>query len=290
MKAVYTLSDLQHPERDPDNIFLRSHKPAKLAVIGAPVSHSQSPQLHQPVLDQLKINASYIRVHLSEEHFTEGVNLLKELGFIGCNVTVPHKERALQWATLPSPLSKKVGVANTLLFRNSSCHTTDPIGLQRAIQNELKVHLEQGHFLILGAAGGAGKAVAQHLAPLVKTLALHNRTSSKLTPLRSSLEAQNHLNITYHGNENFPPTEPITCIINATSLGLSPSDASPLPKDSIFAHHAIYDMTYGCQNALSLAATSAQAQYADGRSMLKYQGAESFKIWFPNETESDSYY
>ena len=74
MKEVYTLADLQRP----DSIFLRVDKPARLAVIGDPVTHSKSPQLHQPALDSLGLNCTYIRVHLSAGEFEEGVSLMRD--------------------------------------------------------------------------------------------------------------------------------------------------------------------------------------------------------------------
>ncbi len=282
MKDVYTLSDL----RQPHPIFLQEDKPARLAVIGDPVAHSKSPQLHQPALDALGLNCTYVRIHLTAEEFTEGVGLMQELGFIGCNCTVPHKERALEWAKKPDSFASQLGVANTILFPSNECYTTDPIGCQNAVKEELGRDFADSRILILGAAGGAGSAVAQYITRHdYRHLSLYNRTTSKLETLKSKISTAGYWNsdkISLCGAGTFPNPDEIDLIINATSLGLKPEQGSPIPAEFLSPSHAVYDMTYGCQNQLAIDCQKAGAQYADGLSMLTHQGAAAFKLWFPD--------
>ncbi len=285
MKAVYTLQDLKHASTDPDNIFYREDKPARLAVLGDPIAHSKSPELHQPALDALALNCSYIRVHLTPEEFNEGVSLLQELGFIGCNCTVPHKERALAWTDQPSKFAQQLGVANTIHFADQTCYTTDPAGLESAVNEDLGLDFAGKNVLILGAGGGAGSAVAQHLLrkPL-NHLFLYNRTPEKLDDLYQHIINLGDVDLTklsLYGNDEYPNTQDIDLIINATSLGLREDQPSPFPESLLLSHHHVYDMTYGCKNALAQACEAKGAQYADGLSMLRHQGAEAFKLWFP---------
>lgn len=289
MKAFYTLDDLRNPSEDADNIFLRDEQPARLAVIGDPIAHSKSPQLHQPALDHLGINATYIRVHLTADEFDEGVSLMQELGFIGCNVTVPHKERALAWAETPDSFSSQVGVANTILFAVGTCYTTDPIGLESALVEDFDYRLQGASLMVLGAGGGAGSAVAQYMVSQDPFhLYLYNRSPERLDATSGKIIescAIDQTKVSYFTQTDFPHTGDIDLIINATSLGLKESDPCPIPSELIQAHHKVYDMTYGCENALSQACKAIGAQYTDGLSMLRHQGAEAFKLWFPIETD-----
>jgi len=285
MKDVYTLADLRDAKNDPDDLFYREVKPARLAVLGDPVAHSKSPQLHQPALDALGINAQYIRVHLTAEEFNEGVNLMQALGFIGCNCTVPHKERALAWAKHPDRFAAQLGVANTLLFGEGRSYTTDPVGCESAVREELGLEFQGKNILILGAGGGAGSAVAQYLLRQpVNHVFLYNRTPEKLDDLYQKVINLGDVDLTklsLYGNGEYPSAQDLDLIINATSLGLKEEDASPIPESFLQAGHHVYDMTYGCENALAKGCKKVGAKYADGLSMLRHQGAEAFKLWFP---------
>ncbi len=287
MKAVYTLSDLQQP----DPIFLREDKPARLAVIGDPIAHSKSPELHQPALDVLGLNCTYVRVHLTAEEFDEGVNLMKELGFIGCNVTVPHKERALQWAKYPNAFARSVGVANTLIFKDDSCYSTDPVGLENALKQIFHLDLQKTRVAVFGAGGGAGSAVSLHLSQQnVKNLMMCNRSEEKLTKaVFPILDAGDYskTRLSWFFGGSVPAPDEIDLLINATSLGLSPEQPSPIPADLLRPHHLVYDMTYGCENALAKACKEAGAVYTDGLSMLRHQGAAAFLLWFPGTEPLD---
>lgn len=288
MKDVYTIEDL----RNPGKALAALEKPARLAVIGDPVAHSKSPQLHQPALDTLyeqtgdpTYMCSYIRVHLSGEEFSEGVSLMQKLGFIGCNVTVPHKERALAWAENPDAFALQVGVANTLIFSEKACYTTDPVGLEKALEETLSYRYEGGRVFLTGAGGGAGSAVAQYMVTRGLDHAfLYNRTEEKLDEVYEKIISATVIDqtkISRYGADSYPASDEVELFINATSLGLRETDPSPLPEELLRPGHLVYDMTYGCENALSKACKKVGAHYADGLSMLRHQGAEAFILWFP---------
>jgi len=281
MKEVYTLADL----REPDSIFVRDSKPARLAVIGDPVVHSKSPQLHQPALDALGLNCTYVRIQLSADEFAEGVDLMKALGFIGCNVTVPHKERALAWATNPDSFAAQLGVANTILFQTEQCFTTDPVGCESAVAEQLDVNFADARILVIGAGGGAGSAVAQYIARNeYRELYLHNRSEANLASTVKKITDAGFWNaerMHLSSGSTFPSPDCFDLIINATSLGLKPEQPSPILSELLNLDHSVYDMTYGCENALSKVCKEVGARYADGMSMLAHQGAAAFKIWFP---------
>ncbi len=161
MKPVYTLADLDTP----DTLNPAGEKPARLAVIGNPVAHSQSPQLHQPALDALNIEARYIRLQLEPDELAPAFEKMRALGFVGANVTVPHKFEALQTCSSLDPAAEALGAVNTVLFADDGetlGFNTDGPGFVRAIRQDFSVDLRDLKILILGAGGGAGQAPRRH--------------------------------------------------------------------------------------------------------------------------------
>lgn len=150
-------------------------KPARLAVIGKPVAHSASPQLHQPALDAFGIAATYVRLEVDPGELTKAFALMMELGFIGCNVTVPHKFEAMESCSEVVAQARLLGAVNTVVFRDGGTvgHNTDGPGFREAIGDSFGLNLEKCRTLILGAGGGAGQAIATQCAlghPAILTL------------------------------------------------------------------------------------------------------------------------
>ena len=136
-------------------------KPARLAVIGKPVSHSASPQLHQPALDALGIPATYIRLQVDPGNLRVAFAMMAEMGFIGCNVTVPHKFEAMESCTDVSAQARILGAVNTVYFKDGAImgYNTDGPGFREAISESFGLELGKSKTVILGAGGGAGQAM-----------------------------------------------------------------------------------------------------------------------------------
>ena len=184
MKEVYTLTDLDNPAvvNPPDA------KPAKLAVIGNPVAHSRSPQLHQPALDALGIEARYIRLQLEPGELATACAKMKDLGFVGTNVTVPHKEIVMDIADLITDRATLIGAANTLIFRKDGkihADNTDGFGfIQNLRSGAPDWNPKSGPALVLGA-GGAARAVVASLSDAgVSEIYLSNRTRARAEKLK----------------------------------------------------------------------------------------------------------
>ena len=154
MKPYYTLADLldeEHPFDAGESV------PARLAVIGFPIAHSKSPAMQQAALDAAGIRARYIRIQASPEEFADVVRLLREKGFLGANVTVPHKQAACSLCHDTDALSRATGSVNTLVFQKDgsvSGFNTDGPGFGRAIREEFSVDLRDLKVVLLGACGG----------------------------------------------------------------------------------------------------------------------------------------
>lgn len=258
-------------------------KPPLLAVIGDPIDHSKSPQMHQPVLDALNINATYIRIHLTEEEAVKAIPLLPSLGFIGINCTIPHKYTALLSATEVNKSCHLTQAVNTLKFEGSTTKgwSTDGIGFENAIQEEFEIDLTNQKIALFGAGGGAGRSVAVHCAENnCAQLTLLNRTIEKIETLKSDLENAGYSNISLSSDTEATIKES-TLLVNSTSLGMHSTDAEVFAYHLLEEHHCVYDMVYTAEpNALALACAEKGAQYANGLSMLLHQGAKSFEHWF----------
>lgn len=279
-KNVYTVADLRVgalPNR------------AKLAVIGAPIAHSRSPQMHQAALDALGVELEYIRLFVESEELGEAVALMRERGFRGCNVTIPHKLGVIELCSELTPEAEAMGAVNTLIFNNENDeavrgHNTDGSGLEAALREELGTELAGARVLILGAGGGAGKAVAAH-AQLVgcASLWVSNRTKSKVEELAAVLNERGSTCVQAIGNEThelLAALAEVDVVINATSLGMKPEDALPLPVEGLTQRHVVYDAIYSPpETALLRAAKERGAKVANGLSMLIHQGALSFVCW-----------
>ncbi|MFM2241691.1 MAG: shikimate dehydrogenase [Verrucomicrobiota bacterium] len=256
---------------------------ARLAVIGHPVSHSRSPAMHQAALDEEQRDCRYIALEVPPGRVGEAFARMRELGFIGCNVTVPHKFEALEACDEIDDLARDFAAVNTVRFDADTTRATntDGYGFEQAVAETLGLSLSGLRVMIVGAGGGAGSAIATHCARAgVKELLLVNRTVSKIEALSSRLRQQ-HPGITV----NIMACEAMgtldaDLIVNTTSLGLRADDPSPLPVHLLTSRHAVFDTIYH-PTALIEAASRAGARHANGSLMLLHQGIAAYRFWFP---------
>jgi shikimate dehydrogenase len=284
MKHVYTLADLRDPA------FAEEMPNAKLAVIGCPIKHSASPQMHQAALDEAGIDLQYIRVEVEPDQVGSCFSEMERLGFIGCNVTVPHKLEAMALCDELTDDAKSLGAANTIHFKQGKRigHNSDGPGIARAVLEDFGKSLTELRVLILGAGGGAGRAIATQCAREgAPAIYLSNRTVEKLDPIAKSLTEEHGAKLVYTLSTN--ETELVTAasrvdlIINSTSLGLKQGDALPLPAAALSAQHMVYDAVYDPPVTLLAEANKLGAKTSNGLSMLLHQGAISFTFWLGQE-------
>lgn len=295
-KDVYTLADL----RDWAAATGAEAPPIRLSVFGDPVAHSRSPQMQNAALEAAGIPAAYARLHILADELPEALRLLPERDFIGTNVTIPHKAAALALMDETDPQARRAGGVNTVVAEGRKLigFSTDGPGLVRAIRADFGVDLRDLRVLILGAGGGAGRAIAVQCAiEGCERLALVNRTHSRAQALAAELAPslrETRVTGPLMRLEAVPWEEAalarqlphIDLVINATPLGMAaaPSEfrrLSPIPAAMLRPHHLVYDTVYTeGRTPLLLAAEEAGARGANGLSMLLYQGALSFEIWF----------
>jgi shikimate dehydrogenase len=298
LKDVYTLADLQN-WRDATAGVSPS---IKLAVFGDPVAHSKSPTMHNAALAACGIDAQYVRLHIRAEELAEAVHLLPGSGFIGANVTIPHKVAMLDLMDEVDERARKIGTVNTVFVDNGKLRgfNTDGPGLVRAVRSEFGIDLRDLRVMLLGAGGGAGRAIAVQCGlENCERLVLVNRTFEKAKSLAREIEPY------FQGTKISGPVARLEAVpwddmqlafqlqhtdlvINATSMGMRFSDASPLPEAILAPHLMIYDTIYtSARTSLLRAADEVGARGANGLSMLLHQGALSFEIWFNREAPLD---
>ena len=284
MKQVYTLADLATRELLDEGFA----KPARLAVIGHPVAHSASPQMHQPALDAAGIDARYIRLDVEPGQVAEAFSRMRALGFSGCNVTVPHKLEAMEHCEV-DPDARALGAVNTIRFdpQVTRGFNTDGPGFARAIEDDFSVALASLTVAIVGAGGGAGQAIATQCCLLeVPRLVIVNRTVAKLGPLVERLQMISPLTeilaLALDDPSLAEHCRACDLIVNTSSVGLKPGDSSILPPNFLKKGHLVYDTIYQPPITPLLAtANRLGCRTANGLSMLIHQGALAFQHWFP---------
>jgi shikimate dehydrogenase len=295
-KDVYTLADL----RDWPTATAGESPPIRLSVFGDPVAHSRSPQMHNPALQAAGIPAAYARLHILPAELPEALRLLPERDFIGTNVTIPHKAAALALVDEVDPPARRAGGVNTVVVEGRKLlgFSTDGPGLVRAIRADFGIDLRDLRVLILGAGGGAGRAIAVQCAIEGSArLVLVNRTFERAQALAAELAPEFRETrvtgpkmrleaIPWHDAALARQLPYIDLVINATPLGMTSASpefrrTSPIPASLLRPTHLVYDTVYTSgRTPLLLAADEAGARGSNGLSMLLHQGALSFEIWF----------
>ncbi len=281
-KEVYTVADL----RDWGAATAGVEPPLRLAVFGDPVAHSASPQMHNAALEALGIDARYTRVHVRPEELAEALRLVAAAGFIGVNLTIPHKAAAVPLLDGVDDHAAMLGVVNTVrVAADGALHgsNTDGPGFVRAVRAEFGVELAGASVMILGAGGGAGRALAMQCAMEgCARLFLVNRTVEKAHALADVLRAR--FPGTHCAVADAPGTlDGMDLVVNASSVGLQAGDVSPIPAEAMPSRLRVFDTVYrrdGESTPLLAAAQAAGARTAGGLSLLLHQGALSFERWF----------
>jgi shikimate dehydrogenase len=254
--------------------------PDRYAVIGHPVAHSRSPQIHRLFAQQCQQYMVYSAIDVGPEQLRSWVAKFFAASGCGLNVTVPHKQSLL---TLPSRLSERARTAGALntLVRDAQGQllgdNTDGIGLVRDLTEHLGVTVTAHRVLLLGAGGAARGVIAPLLELKPAQLTVANRTIERAAALATSFAALGPVRATtlsdLHGST-------YDLIINATAAGLQ-GEVPAVPASVLGKQSLCYDMGYGEQDTAFVrwAREHGAARTSSGLGMLVEQAAESFYAW-----------
>ena len=254
--------------------------PDRYGVMGNPIAHSRSPQIHTLFARQTHQHLVYEAILVETGHLATAIALFRDQGGQGLNITVPFKQDAWRLAEVLNPRAERAGAVNTLLWGNDGRlvgDNTDGIGLVRDLTQNLGQVLTERHILLLGA-GGAARGV---IGPLLEThparLRIANRTADKARELAGVF--QDAGNIEGSGLDELDDAR-FDLIINATAAGLD-SEVPAIPPSVIGEHCGCYDMMYASHPTafVQWARNHGAALAVDGLGMLVEQAAESFYLW-----------
>jgi len=290
----YTLADLENWSAVAGEL----EPPVRLGIFGDPVAHSLSPQMQNAALRACEIDMQYARFHIRTNELRSALLFLRTLDFVGINVTVPHKIAAFTQVDETDESAARAEAVNTIRVRDEKLigSNTDGEGFLRAIRTEFSIDLRDLRVMIIGAGGGTGRAIAWQCAlESCERLVLVNRTLEKANALAEQLRpflsdarvlgpATRLEAVALDESAMRVQLADIDLIVNATPLGMNPSDPTPVPARLLAPHHIVFDCVYGSsKTALLRAATEVGARGANGFSMLLHQGALSFSTWFDRE-------
>lgn len=255
------------------------------AVLGHPVSHSLSPVMHNAAFAALGLDAVYVAFDVTPEHLAPTLQTFERLGVGGLNLTVPLKEHAVRLVSRLAESAQMMGAVNTIEFTSSGTvgHNTDGWGFLRAAEEAFGAPVAGRSLFIIGC-GGAGRAVAIASASAgVTRFALMDVERARALKLAMELETQmfvSEARVVESASEAVSVAREFEVLVQATPLGLKPTDPSPLPAEAFGSRHWAFDLVYGAhETAFVRAARAAGARATDGLGMLLHQGAKAFEIW-----------
>lgn len=262
-----------------------------LAVIGHPIAHSISPQMHNAALGNMAFNDpqyelwKYFRFDIPPALLEEALKIFHDKQFLGLNLTIPHKIEALDYIIDIDPEAEIMGAVNTLKWTDKGYkgYNTDGFGIENGIFKALELKISEQPIILLGAGGAARGAAVQFIKAGCPQLWIGNRNQDNLNALVKEI-ASMAMTTPIHGFDiTQPPYEELPqegILVNATSLGLKKGDSAPINPKNLSASLKVYDMIYNPKETPLLALCREKGMVgANGLSMLVFQGLKSLEIW-----------
>ena len=259
-------------------------------VIGHPIAHSKSPQLQRHWLKNLGISGYYIPMDVSPENLAQVLDSLPKAGFVGVNVTVPHKERVMELAHQITDRAALIGAANTLVFRDDGtihADNTDGYGfIENLRQGAPDWVPTAGPAAVLGAGGAARAVVSALLDAGVPEILISNRTRLRADVLQKDFGKRlKVVDWVQAGNM----LEEAKTVVNTTSLGMIGKPELRVPLDGLQPGTVVTDLVYAPLKTRLLAeAEAAGCTTVDGLGMLLYQAVPGFERWFGQRPTVDA--
>lgn len=258
-------------------------------VIGSPIAHSLSPLLHEFWLRRYGLPGFYVPMDIAHRHLKDAIRVLPTLGFVGVNVTIPHKELVLTLADVVTDRAALIGAANTLVFREDGrihADNTDGFGfLENLRQNAPDWAPASGPAAVIGAGGAARAVVASLIDAGVPEIRLTNRTRARADVLKSDFG--NKVSV-FEWVQAANIFDGAATVINTTSLGMLGKPEFRIPLDALSASAVVNDLVYRPRDTQFLQrASEIGCVVVDGLDMLLHQAAPAFERFFGVRPEVD---
>lgn len=267
----------------------------RFALFGHPVGHSLSPVMHAASFRSLGLEASYRCFDIAPEDLAAALDARRSEGYLGLNLTVPHKVAAVPLMDSLDASARLFGAVNTVRFESDGTRTgfnTDAEGFLQDLQARAGAAPEGRRVMIVGC-GGAGRALAIGCAAAgAAALALVNRTFSRACAVAAEIRGKfPAVRVDALPLDGKAEEEARSCdiIVQCTTAGLRPDDPTALPAEAFREGQILYDIVYTEPVTPTMAAARAAGAAAyNGIGMLARQGAAAFKIWTGREADVDA--
>ncbi len=263
-------------------------------LLGSPVSHSISPQMHNEAFYELDLDYRYLAFDVKADDLSTVVNGLRALGARGFNVTMPHKNAMCALCDQLSPASQIIEAVNTVVIKDGKFlgYSTDGIGYMRALKED-GIDVIGKKMTILGAGGTGVSILVQAALDGVKEISIFNRRSpfyDRAIEIIDLLKEKTSCKVQLfdYSDENLLRKEiaESVLLVNATSVGMAPNTEQSIINDTSMFHKELIvsDVIYNPRETTFLRlAKEAGCKTQNGLYMLLYQGAEAFKLWTGKE-------
>ena len=259
-------------------------------VIGSPIAHSKSPQLHRHWLKTYGIQGHYIPMDVAVEDLEQVLKTLPKMGFVGVNLTLPHKEKVMEIADLITDRATLIGAANTLIFRKDGkihADNTDGYGFIENLKTGAPHwNPRSGPAAVFGAGGAARAVIASLLDAGVPEILLSNRTRVRADKLQKDFGSRVQV---YDWVQAGNMIDDVALLVNTTSLGMIGKGELRVPLDGLRSNTVVTDLVYAPLKTRMLAtAEEYGCVTVDGLGMLLHQAVPAFERWFGRRPEVDS--
>lgn len=251
-------------------------------VIGNPIAHSKSPQIHGHWLRTLGLKGHYIPMNVEPKNLKKVIKALPKMGFVGANITIPHKEAVMELVHQVTDRATLIGAVNTLIIREDGRvigDNTDGYGfIENLRQGAPDWRPDAGPAVVLGAGGAARAVIASLLDAGVPQILITNRTRLRAETLREEFGTKlTVIDWTQAGNA----IEKGATIVNTTSLGMTGKPELRVPLDGLNKEAVVTDIVYNpLKTQLLAAAEDFGCTTVDGLGMLLHQAVPGFERWF----------
>ncbi len=258
-------------------------------VIGSPIAHSRSPQLHNYWLKRYGIKGFYVPMDIAQVNLRMAIEALPLVGFVGANVTIPHKETVLKIADIVTDRAALIGAANTLIFRPDGrihADNTDGAGFVANLrQNAPLWQPQSGPAAVIGAGGAARAVIAALIEVGAPEIRVANRTKVRAEALRADFgDKVTVIDWVQAGNM----MEDCATVVNTSSLGMVGKPEFRVPLDALPSTAVVNDLVYTPLRTHFLDEAQAMGCVTvDGLGMLLHQAAPGFERWFGVRPEVD---
>ena len=266
-----------------------------LGLLGNPLSHSYSPAMHNAAIDGLGLDLVYLPLKVETRGIEACLKAIRELDFLGVNVTIPHKLAVIPWLDEISELSRMIGGVNTIVCKDGklSGTTTDPEGFLSGFHEA--GHSFDGKTVVILGNGGTARTLAFTLLLMAKParviVAARDVSKSEVLAqeihqkLNRTLEVLDLADYSGHASE-------VEIIVNATPVGMFPNaEQSPLKSEWLREGQIVYDLIYNPEETVLMRNAHQQGcQTVGGLAMLVHQGMASFKLWTGIDPDPALYY